>query len=32
MTNSYQKNRTKSELLNGKTIKVPEINRVLTLP
>lgn len=28
MTNNYQKNRTKSELLNGKTIKVPEINRV----
>ena len=28
MTNSYRKNHTKSELLNGKIIKVPEINRV----
>ena len=28
MANNYRKNRTKSALLSGKTIKVPEINRV----
>ena len=28
MTNNYRHNRTKSNLLRGKTIKVPEINRV----
>ena len=28
MANNYRKNRTKSALLSGETIKVPEINRV----
>ena len=28
MTFNYRENRTKTALLNGKTIKVPEINRV----
>ena len=28
MVNNYRENRTKTALLNGVTIKVPEINRV----